>query len=268
MATDRDRIKEQFAAIRREGRTGLLVFVTVGYPDLETTAELVPALVEAGVDGIELGVPFSDPLAEGPVIQESSFKALQRGVTLEDCLELVDGVRRQVPDTPLLLMGYYNPVLNYGLENFGEASRQAGVDGVIVVDLPHGETGPLAEQCAPRGIHIVPLLAPTSTGASIEAACSAATGFIYCVSLTGVTGVRENVSSRGLDLVKRAKAGTPLPIAVGFGISQRQHVVDVCRTADAAVVGSALVRAMLESPHNQVIDRATSLVAELSGKAD
>lgn len=268
MAANRDRIKEKFAAIRREGRPGLLVFVTVGFPDLETTARLVPALVEAGVDGVELGVPFSDPLAEGPVIQESSFKALQQGVTLEDCLELVDRVRGQVPDTPLLLMGYYNPILNYGLENFSEASRQAGVDGAIVVDLPHGEVGPLAGQCAHRGIHIVPLLAPTSTGDSIEAACSAATGFIYCVSLTGVTGVRENVSSRGLELVKSARACTSLPIAVGFGISQRQHVVEVCRTADAAVVGSALVRAMLESPQNQVIDRAAALVAQLSGKSD
>lgn len=261
-----DRIKEKFAAIREEGRPGLLIFLTAGFPDLEATMELVPALVEAGADGIELGVPFSDPLAEGPIIQESSFKALQQGVTLEGCLAMVDRLRGQVPETPLLLMGYYNPILSYGLEQFAIASRQSGVDGVIVVDLPHDEVQPLAAQCAPRGIHMVPLLAPTSTEESIKAACADATGFIYCVSVTGVTGTRDQVSSRGLDLVDRARKETSLPLAVGFGISQREHVVDVCRRADAAVVGSALIQVMLESPRNQVIRRARGLVAELAGK--
>ena len=227
--------------------------------------DLVPELVAAGADGIELGVPFSDPLAEGPTIQESSFKALKQGVTLDACLKMVDQLRGRVPETPLVLMGYYNPIFNYGLEDFSVASQQSGVDGVIVVDLPQGEVGPLADQCSPRGIHIVPLLAPTSTDANIKAACDGATGFIYCISLTGVTGARNEVSPRGLELVERVRAGTSLPLAVGFGISQREHVVEVCRKADAAVVGSALVRVMLESPRNQVIKRASRLVAELSG---
>jgi len=261
-----DRIKQSFSAIREAGRPGLLIFLTAGFPDLEATMELVPALVEAGADGIELGVPFSDPLAEGPIIQESSFKALQQGTTMERCLDMVDGLRPQVPETPLLLMGYYNPVLNYGLEQFSLASKQAGVDGVIVVDLPHDEVQPLAAECSPRGIHIVPLLAPTSTGENIKAACAGATGFIYCVSLTGVTGTRAEVSTRGLDLVERAREETSLPLAVGFGISRREHVVDVCRRADAAVVGSALIQVMLESPRDQLIRRAQAFVAELAGK--
>ncbi|PKB80864.1 MAG: tryptophan synthase subunit alpha [SAR202 cluster bacterium Io17-Chloro-G9] len=260
-----DRIKQKFATIRKEGRPGLLIFLTAGFPDLEATMELVPALVEAGADGIELGVPFSDPLAEGPVIQESSFKALQQGTTLEGCLAMVDRLREQVPETPLLLMGYYNPILNYGLEQFSLASQQSGVDGVIVVDLPHDEVRPLAAQCAPRGIAIVPLLAPTSTSENIKTACADATGFIYCISLTGVTGTRAEVSSRGLELVNRARRATSLPLAVGFGISQREHVVDVCRKADAAVVGSALMQVMLESPRDQVIRRARGFVAELAG---
>ena len=261
-----DRIKQKFEIIRRQRRPSLLVFLTVGFPDLDATMELVPALVEAGADGIELGVPFSDPLGDGPVIQESSFKALQEGVTLADCFTTVENLRDKVPDTPLVFMGYYNPIYNYGLRNFGEAAQRVGVDGVIVPDLPHDEAGPLTVECASRGVHVVPLLAPTSTTESVKAACAAATGFIYCVSLTGVTGARDQVASGGMDLVDRARTETSLPLAVGFGISQRAHVVDVCRKADAAVVGSALVRVMLESPRDQLIERASQLVAELSGK--
>ncbi|PKB63474.1 MAG: tryptophan synthase subunit alpha [SAR202 cluster bacterium Io17-Chloro-G2] len=261
-----DRIKQKFEDIRREGRPGLIVFLTVGVPDLEATMELVPALVEAGADGIELGVPFSDPLGDGPVIQESNFKALQRGVSLVDCFETVEKLRGKVPDTPLVFMGYYNSIYNYGLDGFGEEARRVGLDGVIAIDLPHDEVKPLALECEPRGVHIIPLLAPTSTEESVKAACADATGFIYCVSLTGVTGARDQVASGGLDLVDRARAGTTVPLAVGFGISKREHVVDVCRKADAAVVGSALVRVMLESPRGQLIKRASRLVAELAGK--
>lgn len=261
-----DRIKQKFGEIRREGRPGLLVFLTAGFPDMEATMELVPALVEAGADGIELGVPFSDPLGDGPIIQESSFKALQRGVTLEDCFEAVEKLRGLVPNTPLVLMGYYNSIYNYGPARFGEEADRVGVDGVIVVDLPHDEAQPLTDECSPRGVHVIPLLAPTSTDDSVKAACADATGFIYCLSVTGVTGARDQVGARSMDLVDRARAGTSLPLVVGFGISQRQHVVDVCQKADAAAVGSALVRVMLESPRNQLIKRATRLVAELAGK--
>ena len=259
-----DRIKAKFQAIKTEGRPGLVMFLTVGFPDLDASRELVPALVRSGADLIELGIPFSDPLAEGPVIQESSFRALEQGTTVRDCLHLVEELRDQLPDTPLVLMGYYNPILSYGLEAFAAECQRVGVDGLIVVDLPHEEVEPLARQCAPRGIHIVPLLAPTSSDASIQAAVAQATGFVYCVSLTGVTGARDSVSERGFQLLDRVRQRTSLPLALGFGISSREHVEYV--GSRAAVVGSALVRVMLESPREQLVERASRLVADLAGK--
>ncbi len=263
---DKDRIKESFAAIKRQGRTGLIVFLTAGFPDKQATLELVPALVAAGADAIELGVPFSDPLAEGPVIQQSSFLALQQEITLADCMDMVEELREQVPDTPLVLMGYYNPIYSFGLQKFAERAEESGVDGLIAVDLPHSEAAPLAAQCAAHGIHMIPLLAPTSTDESIRESCVDAGGFIYCISLTGVTGTRDEVSVRGIELLERVRPHTSLPLAVGFGISQREHVETVCRDAEAAVVGSALVRVMLESPREELVDRASKLVARLAGR--
>jgi len=262
----RDRIKEKFAAIKLEERGGLIVFLTAGFPDLAATRELVPALIAAGADAVELGVPFSDPLAEGPTIQDSTFRALGQGVTLQNCIDLIGELRDQVPDAPLILMGYYNPIHSYGLAKFAEESQKAGVDGVIVVDLPHEEGAPLADACAPLGIHIIPLLAPTSTDASIKASVSQAGGFVYCIGLTGVTGARDQVSQRSFDLLNRVRPHTQLPLAVGFGISNREHVEEVCRQAEAAVVGSALVTVMLESPRDQLVANACALVAELAGK--
>jgi tryptophan synthase alpha chain len=262
----KDRIKESFAAIQKEGRTGLIVFLTAGFPDRQATLELVPALVAAGADAVELGVPFSDPLAEGPVIQESSFLALQQDITLADCLEMVEELRDQVPDTPLVLMGYYNPIFSYGLEKFAKRAQETGVDGLIAVDLPHFESAPLAAQCSAHGIRMIPLLAPTSTDDSIRESCADAGGFIYCISVTGVTGTRDEVSGRGIELLERVRPHTSLPLTVGFGISRREHVETVCREADAAVVGSALVRVMLESPRDQLVARASELVAQLAGR--
>jgi len=262
----KDRIKESFAAIKRQGRTGLIVFLTAGFPDKQATLELVPALVAAGADAIELGVPFSDPLAEGPVIQQSSFLALQQKITLADCMDMVEELREQIPDTPLVLMGYYNPIYSFGLQKFAERAEESGVDGLIAVDLPHSEAAPLAAQCAAHDIHMIPLLAPTSTDESIRESCVDAGGFIYCISLTGVTGTRDEVSVRGIELLERVRPHTSLPLAVGFGISQREHVETVCRDAEAAVVGSALVRVMLESPREELVDRASELVARLAGQ--
>lgn len=259
------RIQETFAAIKKAGRPGLIVFLTAGFPDREATLELVPLLVASGADGIELGIPFSDPLAEGPTIQESSFRALQQSVTLQDCLTMIDRLRGQVPDTPLVLMGYYNSLFRYGLERFAREAQRVGVDGIIVVDLPQDEAGPLAAECSPRAIHIIPLLAPTSTDASIQAACRKATGFVYCISLTGVTGARDQVSDRGFQLLDRVRAHTDLPLAVGFGISRRQHVEFVCQKAQAAVVGSALVRVMLDSPREELVARTSKFMADLAG---
>ena len=268
MGMSKDRIKEKFAALRQEGRPGLIVYLATGSPDLAATRELIPALVAAGADAVEISIPFSDPVADGPVIQEASFRALEKGVTPDDCLDTAAAVREQIPDTPLIVMTYYNPVLSYGLERFAARASACGVDGIIAVDLPTFEAEPLTRHCAARAIHIIPLLAPTSAEASIKEAAQAATGFIYCVSLAGVTGAREQVSARGLDLPERVRAYTNAPLAVGFGISRREHVVAVGQRADAAAVGSALVRTVLESPRDQVVAQATRLVAELAGRAD
>jgi tryptophan synthase alpha subunit len=162
-------------------------------------------------------------------------------------------------------MGYYNPIFSYGLARFARVSGKAGVDGLIVVDLPHEEINPLFEVCAPLGIHIIPLLAPTSTEASIKASVSNAGGFVYCVGLTGVTGARAQVSQRSFDLLRRVRPHTHLPLAVGFGISRRDHVEEVCREAEAAVVGSALIRVMLDSSRERLTANASALVAELAG---
>ena len=259
------RIRRMFDAVREQKRPGLIVFLTAGFPDMEATLELVPALVAAGADAVELGVPFSDPLAEGPVIQESSFRALQNGTSLEDCLNAAETLREQIPDTPLILMGYYNPIHTYGLVKFTQRCHQAGVDGLIAVDLPGFEAAPLMAECRTRDISMIPLLAPTSTDKSIQDACAGASGFIYCISVTGVTGVRAEVSGRSFELLDRVKAHTSLPLAVGFGISSRAHVEAVGKTAEAAVVGSALIKVMLESPREELIERTSRFVAELAG---
>ena len=262
----KERIEGMFASVRERDRPGLVVFLTAGCPDMEATLELVPALVAAGADAVELGVPFSDPLAEGPVIQQSSFLALQNGVTTADCLQAAGKLRDRIPDTPLILMGYYNPVFSYGITAFAAECQRVGVDGLIAVDLPGTESGPLAAECHSRDISLIPLLAPTSTEESIAESCRNAGGFVYCVSVTGVTGARSEVSGRGLDLLERVRAHTGLPLALGFGISAPEHVAEVGKTADAAVVGSALVRVTLESPRDEVVERASAFVASLAGR--
>jgi tryptophan synthase alpha chain len=259
------RIRKMFDVVREQKRPGLIVFVTAGFPDMDATLELVPALVAAGADAVELGVPFSDPLAEGPVIQESSFRALQNGTSLDDCLTAVETLRDQLPQTPLILMGYYNPIHSYGLVPFAERCDQAGVDGLIAVDLPGFEAAPLTSEFQARDLSMIPLLAPTSVDESIKEACAGASGFVYCVSVTGVTGARDQVSARSFELLDRVKAHTNLPLVVGFGISNRAHVEAVGETADAAAVGSALIRVMLESPREELVDRASRFVAELAG---
>ena len=261
----RDRLAEKFKQIDSEGRTGLILFLTAGFPDMDATMELVPALAEAGADCIELGVPFSDPMADGLTIQASSYHALRNGVTLDSCIKLVGQLRDRIPDTPLIPMSYYNPIFNYGLSRFGEEAQRAGVDGVIVADMPPDESGPLMEECGPRGIHIIPLLAPTSTAARLETACRAASGFVYCVSLTGVTGAREELPPGVFRLLERVRQYTNLPLAAGFGISRREHVEAIGNHAQAAVVGSALINVIMDSPREELVDRARQYVLELRG---
>ena len=260
-----DRTAQKFKQIEAEGRTGIILFLTAGFPDIKTTLQLVPELVQAGADCIELGVPFSDPLADGLTIQASSYHALQNNVTLDSCIQVVSKLRDRVPDTPLVLFSYYNPILSYGLEPFGRDAGRAGVDGVIVPDLPPDESGPLREQCTSRGIHIIPLLAPTSTDSRIERACKSASGFVYCVSLTGVTGTRKELPQGIFTLLDRVRRHTDLPLAVGFGISRNEHVQSISGHAQAAVVGSALIDVISRSAQGQLVGSARQLVLELRG---
>ena len=265
VAVLRNRIAEKFRQIEEEDRAGLILFLTAGFPDLDATRELVPALAESGADIIELGVPFSDPIGDGPTIQASSFHALRNNVTLDSCIELVGQLRDEVPATPLILMGYYNPILTYGLQRFGEDAHRVGVDGVIVADLPPDEAGPLMAECGAHGIDVIPLLAPTSTDARIQMGCRDASGFVYCVSITGVTGARSDLPAGVFHLLERVRRHTRLPLAVGFGISRREHVESIKGDAQAAVVGSALIKVIMDSPRGEAVERAKQYVLELSG---
>lgn len=261
------RLQARFQEMRRQGRMGIIPFITTGYPSVRSTLALVPALAEAGADVIELGVPFSDPLADGPTIQRASFKALQGGVTLGTCLEVCAELRTRRVDVPLVLMGYYNPILSYGIPRFARDAAKVGVDGIIVADLPPEEASPLQVECLGNSIDVICLLAPTSTDERIRLACSTASGFIYCVSLTGVTGARQDLQSGVFQLINKVRQHTTLPIAVGFGISKRLHVEAISGYAEAAVVGSALIDIIETAPAREAIDRARDYIASLCGVA-
>ena len=245
MTEDRlNRIDRVMRSLRAEGRKALAPFLTIGYPDVETSEELVESVLHSGADMLELGIPFSDPLADGPTVQATSFAALRNGVTVAGALATVRRLRANGVEAPLVFMGYYNPYLSYGLERFVEDAASAGVDGLIVPDLPAEESGELGALCAARGLHLIPLLAPTSTDERIASACKAAGGFIYCVSLTGVTGARSQLSATVENLVERVRRHTDLPLLVGFGVSRREHVEAIGRFADGAIVASALLDAI------------------------
>jgi tryptophan synthase alpha chain len=260
------RIESAFARVRAEKRTGFVAFLTVGYPDVESTLRFVPALVEGGADIIELGIPFSDPLAEGQTIQHSSFHALQQGVTPRLCLEVASTLRERGVTVPLVPMGYYNPMLAYGLDDFVRDAAAAGVDGLIVVDLPPEESAEVREACLASDIRLIYLLAPTSTDERIKLVASMASGFIYCVSVTGVTGARNELAAGVQDFVKRVRSYTHLPIAVGFGISQPKHFQAVGQIADAAVIGSAIIDEIDKNDPSQQAARLREYAEVVTGQ--
>ncbi|MBI3786528.1 MAG: tryptophan synthase subunit alpha [Deltaproteobacteria bacterium] len=236
-----NRIDHTFRQLRAAKKTALIPFLTVGDPDLDTTRELMRVAVENGADLLELGVPFSDPTADGPVLQRSLEIGLRAGASLPRAFELVAEFR-QASQVPIILYGYYNPIFHYGGERFAADARQAGVDGILVVDLPPEEAGELLQWTKPAGIHHVCLLAPTSGPDRVRIVLKHAAGFIYYVSVTGVTGVRPMQADRVQPAVDGLRKKTKLPIGVGFGISTPDQAAAIARFADAAVVGSAIMR--------------------------
>jgi tryptophan synthase alpha chain len=259
-----DRLAESFAKAETEQRGNLIIYITAGDPDLGTTADLVPALAEAGVDAVELGIPFSDPLADGPIIQAAAQRALERGCTVRGVLDCVTRIREQC-DIPLAFMTCYNPVLRMGPQTFAANAAQVGVDGVLVTDLPPAEAGEWVEALAANGLDSVFLVAPASTPERVELAARLTTGFVYCVSRPGVTGVRDELPEELTDLVARIRKTTEKPVAVGFGVSQADHVRSICEIAHGAIVGSAMVRTIAEADGRAAaIDAAVAFARELA----
>ena len=236
------RIERRFAELRKEGRAGLVTYLTAGDPDPDTSAQLLAELAAAGADLIEIGMPFSDPMADGPVIQEAGQRALKQGMTLRRTLTLVRELRRADDATPIVLMGYYNPIYRYGAEAFACDAVGSGLDGVIVVDLPPEEDAELAAPAHAAGLDIIRLATPTSDDRRLLRIVEHASGFIYYVAIAGITGTRSADAAEVAAAVARLRRFTALPVAVGFGIRTPEQAAAVARAADAAVVGTSLVQ--------------------------
>ena len=253
------RIAERFSELRAQNRCALIPFVTAGDPNGEVTVPIMHALVEAGANVVELGVPFSDPMADGPVIQRASERALSAGMNLGRVLEIVREFRQRDTATPVVLMGYLNPFEVAGYEKFADAASEAGVDGVLTVDLPPEEAGPFLAAVRARGIDLIFLLAPNSDEKRIRRICDAASGFVYYVSLKGVTGASHLDVDEVATKVTAIKRATDLPVGVGFGIRDGETAARVASVSDAVVVGSALVQAI-----ESLVDRSEAIPAELA----
>jgi len=260
------RITQKFEQLKAEGRKAFIPYITAGDPDLATTESLLLALARAGADVIELGVPFSDPMADGPVIQRASERALKNTVGVTEILPLVERFR-QVSDVPIVLFTYFNPLMQFARENAGQRLKAAGIDGVLITDLIPEEAESFIAEMRTAGVDTIFLVAPTSTDERIELIARQTRGFVYVVARTGVTGVRESMSLAVSELVGRVRQHTSLPVAVGFGISTPEQVREVWGYADGAVVGSRLVQEIennLDSP--QLIERVAQLARELNGR--
>jgi tryptophan synthase alpha chain len=260
-----NRLPARFAALKAEGRAAFVAYMMAGDPDLPTSFEILCGLPKAGADVIELGFPFSDPMAEGPPIQRASLRSLKAGTRLADTLGLVRRFRDVDEATPIVLMGYLNPLLTYGFERFATEAKAAGVDGLIVVDCPPEEADPLADELDKAGISLIRLATPTTDDKRLPAVVRRTSGFVYYVSVAGVTGVKEADAASVAPAVERVRKASGLPVAVGFGIKTPERAAQVARVADAVVVGSALVDeiaatlAANQSPTTKVLERAAAL---------
>ena len=266
------RIDTTFANAKKAGRGTLGVFITAGDPDAATTSALLDALVGAGVDFIELGMPFSDPMADGPAIQAASLRALQGGMTLAGTLEIAADFRKRHPDTPLILMGYYNPIYIYGNDRFIADALAAGVDGLIIVDLPPEEDTELCLPAKDAGLKFIRLVTPTSNETRLPAILAEASGFVYYVSVLGITGTKSAAGNTISDAYQRIRAQTDLPIVAGFGIRTPAQAAEAARLTDGAVVGSAVVdiiaNNLTDTPQNSmkddIVQKVATFVSELA----
>ena len=264
------RLETRFAALREEGRGGLVTFITAGDPNADISAEILAGLPAAGAEVIELGMPFTDPMADGPSIELASGRALAAGQNMAKTLSMVSDFRKSDGDTPIVLMGYYNPIHAYGRDRFAKDAAAAGVDGLILVDLPPEEEDEFRPQAVAAGIDIVRLIAPTSTDARIATLVENASGFVYYVSVRGITGTSSAAASDIASNVGRIRAQTDLPVAVGFGIRTPEQAAEVAAVADASVVGTAIVEKIANavdadgnaSPH--LVSDTLSFVSDLA----
>lgn len=262
-----DRIAARFAALKEEGRAGLVTFITAGDPDLATSAAILAALPAAGADIIELGVPFTDPMADGPAIQEANLRALAAGISLRKILGMVRDFRAADPATPIVLMGYFNPIHAYGVDAFVADARAAGVDGLIVVDVPPEEDIEIGVPARAAGLHFVRLATPTTDEKRMPAVVSAASGFLYYVSVAGITGGATGEATAVGAAVERLKAAGNLPVVVGFGIKTPEQAAATARLADGVVVGSAIVSLIGEAAGAGATDIPARVAALVSGLA-
>jgi tryptophan synthase alpha chain len=264
------RIDRRFASLQQQGRAGLVTFLTAGDPDPETSLAILQALPAAGADLIELGMPFTDPMADGPAVQASSQRALHAGQTLRRTLDLVGAFRARDEATPIVLMGYYNPIYIYGVARFLADARAAGVDGLIVVDLPPEEDDELCVPTIDAGLSFIRLATPTTDEKRLPAVLANTSGFVYYVSITGITGMAAPDTARVTEAVARIKRHTNLPVAVGFGVKTAAHAGAIAQGADAVVVGSALVETVRSSLDRngkataRTVGAVTDLVAALA----
>lgn len=263
-----NRITKKFSSIKKENRGGFIPFVVAGDPDPETTKQLILEIAKRGADVIELGVPFSDPVADGVTIQASAERALRNDFGVREILDLVGEVRVQGCETPVILFSYFNPILRFGLENFAEKARESGVDGVLITDLIPEESDEFRKILSDKNLNLILLAAPTSSDERLKKICEKASGFIYAVSRAGVTGARNEMSNEAERLVERIRKFTDLPVAVGFGISNAEQVAETQKYADAAVVGSAIVAEIIKLTPNadEVPENFIEQIGEFVGK--
>jgi len=259
------RLTRTLAKTMAEGRAALIPYLTIGWPELGDTERMVPAMIAGGADIIELGLPFSDPIADGPTIQLTSQKALANGVNPDYALETAKRLRDSGVEVPLLFMGYYNPVFNYGQERFAAACADAGIDGLLVPDLPPEESDALLDACLENGIHLIYFVAPTSTPERVEAVMQRANGFVYLIAVTGITGARAELSAGLADYVARVRGNTKLPLAIGFGISIREHVEQAEKLVDGVVCASALLGSLEGVASEELPAKAAEFLRMLSG---